>query len=246
MLTLFEFSIIFSFIMGETVLLLYLLLKTPAWAFLKASLRKRPVLIHTKENNYVEFIVPKPFGSLAFVKKRGYYLIDPKDVYIEQTSKVPTALVYGNFALTLNLKVAKLAQTLKKLGIKFYEDLVKLRENLEKKDQSLKINLLGESVDLREAEDLFNKSERSDFIEAEIQRRTSYIAAKKLRTAGDIFKWAVVLIIIMIGAALAYGIVVTVAGSQTVVPQMSKIIAPTPPQQAPPPVQNTTQGVVIE
>lgn len=217
----------------EFVILMYLVLKTPALKFLKASLFGRMILIHPKENRYIDIEAVKLHSCLAQVKGRGYYVIQPKDVYLESTSKVPCALVYGNFALNIDLKMADVAQKLRELGVKFYDEIMKLKEELEKSGKSLQIKLLGESVDISEIVDYFNTSERSDFIEAEIQRRTASQIIAKLRTPGDIFKWAVILVIIMIGAVLAYGMLQSILGSRpTLVEQAARVIMPqVPPNQ---------------
>jgi len=235
------FGSLFTFVFAETFLLILVLLKTPAFKFLKASLTHRPILIHPRENHYVEFVTPKTYSSLAYVKNRGYYLINPDHVYIEGKSKVPCAIVFGNFALSLDLKMAKIAEKLRALGLRYWDELKKLKDQLSKSGKSLKITILGESVDLKDAVDYFNTSERSDFIEAEIHRRTAALVMKKLRTPGDIFRWAVILVIILIGAAIAYAIVVSVAAPSA--PSPAKIIQQTARRVITP---NTTQGVMIK
>ena len=57
---------------------------------------------------------------------------------------------------------------------------------------------------MEDIERYFASTERSDFIEAEIQRRTAAQVIQKLKTPENWFKWAIILVIIMIGAAIAY------------------------------------------
>jgi hypothetical protein len=221
--------ILFGFV--EFIILIYLIAKTPALKFLKASLTHRMMLIHPRENHYIEFIPAKATSSLAYVKGRGYYLTDPKHVFIEGTSKVPCAIVYGNFALNLDLKMAKLAERLKDMGIRYYDEILKLRDELVKRGQTLIINLLGESIDVSEAINYFNTSERSDFIEAEIQRRTASQVMQRLRQPGDLLKWAIIGMILMIGAAIAYAIIAQFIGGPSpaqAIQQVGRIIAPVP------------------
>jgi hypothetical protein len=56
-----------------------------------------------------------------------------------------------------------------------------------KKKNVSQITLLGESVDLEDVEKYFATTERSDFIEAEIQRRTAAQVIQKLRTPENWF-----------------------------------------------------------
>ena len=241
--TLFMLESLFSIALIEGIFLFMLLTKTPAWKFFKASLGHKLVLIHPKENKYIDFITPKTYSSLAFVKGRGYYAIDPKHVYIEGKSKVPCAIVYGNHAVTLDLTMADITSRLSSFGVKSADGLQKIMDSLKATGQALKINIFGESIDASTAMDYFNTSERSDFIEAEIQRRTAAQIIQKLRGPGDIFKWAVILIIVMIGAVLAYGMLTSILGNTGVQPtnyitSAAKVISN-------PAGTGTGQGVVI-
>lgn len=224
------FGGLLTFCFIETFLLILILLKTPAWKFFKAGLRHRMILIHPRETHYIEFVDTNPKSSLAYVKNKGYYLVDPRHVYVEGKSKVPCSIVYGNFALSLNPKMAKIAEWLKSQGLRYYEDLQKLIEGMKELQGTVLIKILGESVDMNDMINYFSSTERSDIIEAEIQRRTASQVMAKLRQPGDLIKFAVVALIIMVGLAITFAIVAQVLGMQTpfsgVVQQASKVIAP--------------------
>jgi len=207
-----SFLSLFSLACFETIFILYLIFKTPALKFMLAGLRHRIILIHPKENHYVDFIPAKQQSSLAYIKGRGYFLIDPKDVYIEGTGKIPCAIVYGNYPISLSTKTAKIAEKVKSLGIKFYDELEKVVKELQAKGQTLFINILGESVDMSQAISLFSAGERSDLIEAEIQRRTAAQVIQRLRTPENWFKWAMIGIIVVIGLVIAYGMLTSITG----------------------------------
>lgn len=197
----------------ETVLLMLIIFKTPALTFLKAAFRKRILLIHPRENHYIEIVPAQQSSQLAYVKGRGYYLIDPAHVYIEGSSKLPAAIVYGNFPLTLSPQIGKVAEALKSLGIKYYSELEKVFENLKNAGKTVELKIFGESVDLSQAIDMFSTSERSDLIEAEIQRRTAAQVIARLKTPENFVKWAMLLIMVVIGLVIAYGMLVSITGS---------------------------------
>jgi hypothetical protein len=149
---------------------------------------------------------------LAYVKNHGYYLLDPKHVYIEPRSKLPVAVVYGNIGITIDTKAAEVVDVMNQFGISNYEALKELIERYKEENKQATITIWGETVNLEEIENYFASTERSDFIEAEIQRRTAAQVIQKLRTPENWFKWAIILVIIMIGAAIAYVIIQQAGG----------------------------------
>jgi len=217
----------------STVFLLLLILKTPAWTFLKASLKKENIIINPKPNGYISFEAGKPCSLFTYVKEQGFYETNPADRYIEAKSKVPCFINYGRFAFSISPTFALVAKKLKEMGIKNWTELKKaydkgelkgkylelgstpiscdvIVDEIQKagiKDWSKPISILGESVSFDHIVDYFGRNERSDIIEAEIQHRTAAATMQKLKGPENIFKWAVILGIIMICGALAYFIV---------------------------------------
>jgi len=195
-----------------SLILFILILTTPAWSFLKARMKKKIILIHPRQNRYAEIIASDRYGNLAYVKNHGYYLLNPKDVYIEPKSKLPIGIIYGNIGITIDPKTAEVVDVMKAFGISNYESLKQAID--EGKKQGLdKIVIFGETISLEEIENYFASTERSDFIEAEIQRRTAAQVIQKLRTPENWFKWAIILVIILIGAAIAYVMITSGGGS---------------------------------
>ena len=220
-------------------LLVFIVWKTPAMAFLKASILRRTILINPLENRRLDIKTSKMYGSLAHVKSKGYYIIDPNDVFIEGKSKTPVAIVYGNFGISINPEMSKLAQRLQEMGIRNYPELmnamveevpakeayrrglISRKEYEENKDKMYtvpremgEIKIMGESVPVHNVVDYFARDERADFIESEIQRRTAAQTMAKLSKTGDLFKWAVILAVILIAGALAYNIIMQGRGEQ--------------------------------
>lgn len=212
---------------------LLLLFKTPALAFL----RGKTIIARENADKTLEFIVGKRCGNLVETRE-GYYLIEPSHTLIEERSKKPIILVYSRYATPLTIELAKYAEELKKLGIKRYEDLEML-----KKQGVEKIEIKGESVELSKIVDLFNNTERADYIKGEIENRVASVTIQKLGGFGiDLFKLGIFAFLIMIAIGIVYflvsGNVISLPGqAQTPQPQ---IIAPQPPPE------NITAPVVIK
>ena len=214
------------------IFLILLSIKTPAWTFLKASLGKRNIIINPRENGYISFVAGKPYSMLSYVKGEGFYLTNPSDRYIEAKSKVPCFINYGRFAFSVSPQFALIAKKLREMGIKNWEQLKKAYKNELKgkffmlesqpiswdwiyreiesagiKDWSKPFRILGESVSFDHVVDYFGRNERTDLIEAEIARREAAATMQKLKSPENIFKWAVILAIIIIAAAIGYFII---------------------------------------
>jgi hypothetical protein len=227
-----------------SILLLIFILTTPAWSFFVARMRKKIILIHPRQNRYAEIIAADRYGNLAYVKNHGYYLLDPKHVYIEPKSKLPVAVVYGNIGITIDPKAAEVVDVINQFGISNYEALKELIERYKEEDKPPTITIWGESVSLEEIENYFASTERSDFIEAEIQRRTAAQVIQKLRTPENWFKWAIILVIIMIGAAIAYAIIQQAGGGTGISHAIQSIASGISGQPAN--IPSNTTGIIVK
>lgn len=226
-LTLFS-TILFIFI-------LVLMKSTPAMPFFRARFGKKMILINPDEDRRIVFRVADKSSDMAYVKKRGYYIIDPKHVHIESSSKIPTAITYGSFGESIDVKDAKLAEKLRENGIdnyiglinSFYDEISadeafkrkiisehQYKENPERvykipKQKIGKVTLMGESVSFDNIVNYFSRNTRADLIESKIQHRISAMKMEKLGSkAQEFFKWAVILAIVIIAGALAYNMIV--------------------------------------
>jgi len=209
----------------QFLFLLIILMKTPALTFFLASLRKRMILINPRGDRRIEFKRAKRYGNLAHVKNQGYYLIDPNDVYNAGGS--PAMIAFGRFAIPINLKMAKIAERLRDLGIKNWEYMMKWIQNIQDKEaknqeknpgsnpkKEVVVNLLGESVPIHVAVDYFNRNERADFIESEIHRRTANEIMKQTNSGRDMMKWIIGVGILIMMVFVGYAIFQTaIAGS---------------------------------
>lgn len=208
--------------------------KTPGVTFLKASLSKKMILFNPDQDKKMVLRLAKKDTDMAYVKKRGYYIVDPNHVYIESSSKIPCAITFGGFAESIDPKGAEFAEKLREAGINnyidminyFYEDvefsaeelLLKKMISVEKFEKNpdkmyiikqpkkgvKPLKIFGKSVPFSNIVMYFSKNTRADLIESKIQHRISAIRMEKLGGAGNLLKWAVIAGILMICGALAY------------------------------------------
>ena len=196
----------------------FLVIKTPALKFLFGKL----MVINIGENRVLNFVKGKPEGSLIFVKKRGYYIGDPNNVYIEGVSRKPIMLTYGENAIPIDPKMADVADRLGGMGIKNNDDLNNLIINIQNYNKenpndagNFEINVLGESVPADKILNYFNRNERADLIEAEINRRTASEVMKKLNQGGEVFKWIIGVGIVIMMVFVGYAIFSSAMGAGT-------------------------------
>jgi len=212
------------------VLLFMGAIKSPMLAFLKAALTKRMVIINPNKNRMLSFEVGKSTGSLTYVNPKGFFLIDPRDVYIAKVSKIPAAIVYSNFGISINTKMAAAKEKLKELGIHNYTQLMAYLKLLEDKSKAegkkftVKMNVLGESIDLSSIINYFNRNERSDIIESEIQRRTAVQLMQKVGEGKTIIKWVMVAGVFIILAAIGYRMIIQSGGIAATSSQIEAVV----------------------
>ena len=215
------------------IFLMILIMRTPAMTFLKASFGgNKMILIQQGEDRKMRFRIAKKERSLAFVKKVGYYIVNPGDVNIEAVSKVPMAIIRGSFGMSLDKDAPVVADKLREMGITnwdelFYEDInaddafkkgiidktqhdqfPNSTYKVQRKNLPKPIIIDGNSVTFDDTLDYFSKNVRADNIEAEINYIKSANMLSKLTGSGDLFKWAVILVIVLIGGALAYNMLI--------------------------------------
>lgn len=247
------FGGVLSFGIASFVLLLLILLKTPALTFLKASLRKKILLAKFNPYGLLEIKTAEP-GELAYVKGEGFYLTNPNVKYIEKTTRAPTFLVYGNYSYVLDPKILKITALLKEMGIDNIATLEQLIEegkispntfvehgiSLEPKKvlELLKekniedfnnIKIVGESVPIEHVVNFFPQNMHAGLIEAYVARRTAAEAARRMGLGFGNINWVkigIFLFILLIGIAVAYSIFSGSAGQAAT--QASRIITQSP------------------
>jgi len=216
------------------IFLWMLMAKTPAMTFFKAGFGKKMILISPDKDKRIIFRIARKDTDMAYVKKWGYYIIDPKHVYIESSSKLPCAITYGSFGESIDSEGAEMAEKMFDVGVRNYVDLMGkyyeektagelLKDKVISRDEYDKapnkvytvrkkkspddLKIFGKSVKFDNIINYFSKNTRADLIESKIQHRISAIKMEKLAGGANAIKWAVILVIILIGGALAYNMI---------------------------------------
>jgi uncharacterized integral membrane protein len=234
---------LFFSLWGSIIFMFILMIKTPALSFLKASFGKNVMILNPSEDRYLRFKPAKKEGSLLHIKDQGYYLSDPNDMYFEKVSKVPMTLAFGLHAIPINSEMAAAVKQLETLGIKNNEDLNQFLDEVaadfekwKKNNPTAKpeeypfpyINVLGRTVPLDKIHNYFNRNDRADLIEAEVNRRTSAESLKKVEGNSNASKWIIAFGILifcgMLGLAI-YNSTVT-KGNSVDINQLKDLLAP--------------------
>ncbi|MHA1302755.1 MAG: hypothetical protein ACTSPI_03525 [Candidatus Heimdallarchaeaceae archaeon] len=213
------------------IFLYMLIMRTPAMTFFKAGFGKKMILINPDEDKRIVFRIANKDSDMAYVKKKGYYIIDPAHVHMESSSKIPCAITYSSFSESIDPTGGEYAEKLKDMGINNYVELIQkyydeipaeemlksgriTKEQYDEapnktytfpKKEHPKLKIMGKSVSFDRIVQYFSKNTRADLIESKIQHRISAIKLEKMGAdTSKVFKWAVILGVLMICGALAY------------------------------------------
>jgi len=223
LITLEEFVFILSMIglNGFFVVLLILLsVKTPVWTFFGG----RAKLWLPRDDRTGSFEKIDTFGTLGTTKDGRTYLLDRDHFWKEKKSGSMIAVAYSNEGRTVDPRMWEKVQLLKSAGITDMNGLKAEIEERKKNKQPLvmafgpKANVdLGEvyknfsmpkTVDLPALNDYYKGNVRSDLTESRIQHRVA--VEEKMSGKRDMFKWLVILAIIMIVGTLCFVMLMTV------------------------------------
>jgi hypothetical protein len=97
--------------MAEMAFLIYVSKKTHAILEFKASLKRQPIALFFSDNKYVDWKNETPEVGLIEDEQYGYFIIDA--TYIDAKTKNVYIPFNTAFAISLNVKTAKLADDLK-------------------------------------------------------------------------------------------------------------------------------------
>ena len=165
--------ILFSIIGIETLLLLFIVIKTPALTFLAASFFKKSIMIIVGRDKISSFkTFKREFGS-AHIKKEGLYNLTENSHMLDDKSKVPMYLSYRDFAGTLDITYPCLLQELREKGLKIstiedYKDLLK-RSNVELKQKLPLETKQFKTYKINDLENMFPFNIDPTFVEAQVQ-----------------------------------------------------------------------------
>lgn len=237
------------------VFLMIVFMKTPAWTFLTSKF----IVLNPGDDKVLKFRRGKRTGNMIHSKKYGYTMLDSNEVYIEQKSKKPCTIAPEGFAIPINLKMAEIVGRLKELGIRNWQQLMGifqryqeiLQKRLEKNPKEnpsdadkYTINV-AQSIPLSNVVDYFNRNERSDYIESEIQRRTATEIMSQIKGTSQTLKILLIVGIVAFIVIVGFSIAMTALegrGGEEVIPisQVKEIL------QAPQIITGETSGTALE
>lgn len=118
-----DFFILFIMFMGSIsfaamfgIFLLLLSIKTPAWTFLKASMKHRPLVLTFRRDAMAEFVTTDEYSPGLVSTKYGGFLIDEDSPYSEKKSKVTLLLANAEHGVTKSVDWLQLKAAMKYTG----------------------------------------------------------------------------------------------------------------------------------
>lgn len=167
------FIILFSIIGIESLLLMFIILKTPAIPFIKSFLLKRPIMYLMGKDKTGKFIPFKIRHGSGIVKNEGIYNLTENSHTLEENTK--TALYFGfkDFAATVTPEYPALLQEIREKGYKInhINDLTSLIERVKADIESNPILDVKpyKTYKLHELQNMFPYNLDPTFIEAQVQ-----------------------------------------------------------------------------
>jgi hypothetical protein len=199
------FIILYSLIAIESLLLIFLLWRTPAIPFMIAFLMKRPLIYMIGKDRLGEFktLVPK-FGG-GSVKNIGLFSLTENSHTLEMKTKTPIYFAFRDHAATLDITYPAILQEIKEKGIRItnIEDITNLITNI--KDKLIDTIDIGikpfKTYKLHELENMFPFNLDPTFIDAQVQGELNKMS--KLTKAIPIITGSII-VLIMVAAIAVY------------------------------------------
>lgn len=111
------FTILFGVVAIETLCLVFIIWKTPALTFLKASMAKLPVMFIIGKDGLGKFTAFKPENGAAKVGKDGLYNLTEGSQVLELGSKIPMYFAFRDMAATLDPQYPAIIQEIREKGL---------------------------------------------------------------------------------------------------------------------------------
>lgn len=196
----------------ETVILALVFMRTPVWTFLKCSIWGDSLLIEKLRGGaFFRFKSARKEGSTAVKSKGkpdGVYFTTPGSMMICEKGKIPTYFVASKSSFTTNFDFQLVINEVEKLygmPIKDYAELSNAVKSLREANPESSIKLPAyNSIKLRDLDYYFPKYINIEDVDAKIN-----FLAKKYSLLDKFLngKNVMLLVIILIGGAIAYTII---------------------------------------
>jgi hypothetical protein len=100
---------------------------TPAATFLKAKLRHKAIIAARRRDRKIDHRCADEYiQGLVMSKEYGAFIVDPDSVYTDKKSGIPILPVNAEIGITLNPRILRIIDGLKRAGIDNIEDAMKL------------------------------------------------------------------------------------------------------------------------
>lgn len=238
----FYYSFTVNMIAVPLLVIFIVIVGKPLFVLFKAKITGRTLFLVGRKDRKLDFMTVKYEGGLGRSKKYGDYLIVPDSIYTT-TSGVSCGLVFEPYGVTLPKEFIDATSTLRDMGIQRFDEMEKSKEVLDKQfktegnpkllspeEQKLIIkarlmaeNRMTKSID--SVTNFFKYHVNPHSIRSAVNRSVAEVVEQYHKT--DWAKITVMIVIILIGGALAYFII-----SSGIAQQPSPIQVPNIPQPA--------------
>jgi Rieske Fe-S protein len=124
MFIMFMGSLAFAAMFG--IFLMLITFKTPAWTFLKASMKHKPLIVARRRDRKVDIHVAQNYTQGMVTSPYGGFIVDPDSVYNEKKSGAAFLPVNAEVGITLKDDVLRMIDGLKRMGIDNIEEAEKI------------------------------------------------------------------------------------------------------------------------
>lgn len=198
------FIMLFCVIGIESLIIIFIVWKTPAMTFLKASLLKRPVLYIMGKDRLGKFRTFKSEHGTAQVGKDGLYHLTENSHTLEAGSKIPLYFAFVDLAATLLPEYPAIIQELREDGliINNLEDINNYMFNIKKGMQrNLPISVKAyKTYKLHDLENMFPNNLDPTFIDSTVQCQVSRWL--KIQKAAPLMMAGLAMLIVVTGLTI--------------------------------------------
>jgi len=197
------FIILYSVICLETLMMVFLLWKTPAIPFLGAFLTKNPLIYLMGKDKLGEFRLLKRKHGSAVVRKVGIFNMTENSHTLEAKTKTPLYFAFRDFASTLQLDYPSILQELKERGYKLtnIDDVTNLIKSMKGSDMVVDVNIKPfKTYKLHDLDNMFPYNLDPTFIDAQVQGELNKFS--KLTRATPTIIGGLVVLILVVGLAV--------------------------------------------
>jgi hypothetical protein len=198
------FVILFSVIGVETLMLIFIMIKTPAMPFLSAFLTKKPIMYIMGKDKIGKFLPFKRQYGAGVVKKLGIFDLTENSHTLENNTKTPIYFAFEDFAATLTPEYPAIIQELRGQGYKVtrMEDVERLINEIKlNKHKEIKIDIKPyKTYKLHDLENMFPLNITPTFVEAQVQGELNKFS--RMMKAGPALLGGIVILVMVSAVAV--------------------------------------------